>query len=219
MEPVTKSGTVEIEMDDILTIVTSDGQSFQVSATGFSNYSKTIQSLLEKTGDPNITLEEHMFPNPRPQDHVPQSVTIAKIVEWVNYHLANPDQVSEVVPNGDAKKLCEFDREFLNPGEAYLEQYYKPELDNLSAEEITEVMTRSIATCDYKKRNEIFALINAVNYLDMPELMKLAAWSWAYYWVKGKTPVELRHIYEITRYWDASEEEQVKKDGEWPTQQ
>jgi hypothetical protein len=226
MEPISKNtniidiestNTMDVDMEDVITITTSDGQSFQVLRSAISKYSKTIQSALDATGDTNIVLEEHMFPLPRPQDFVPQSVTITKILQWVNYHHQNPTVVSDVQPNGEIKKLCEFDREFLNPGEEYTNQYYKPELDNLSAEEITDVMTKSIATCDYKKRNELFALINAVNYLEMDELMKLAAFSWAYYWVKGKTPVELRHIFEITRYWTEEEERQVKEDNEWPS--
>jgi S-phase kinase-associated protein 1 len=63
-------------------------------------------------------------------------------------------------------------------------------------------------------QNTIIELILAANYLDIKSLLDITTKTIAYT-MKGKTPEEIRKMYNIEGEFTPAEEEEIKKDKEW----
>lgn len=63
-------------------------------------------------------------------------------------------------------------------------------------------------------QSTLFDLILAANYLDVKELLTLSCKTVANM-IKGKTPEEIRKLFNITKEFTPEEEEQVRKENEW----
>jgi S-phase kinase-associated protein 1 len=64
------------------------------------------------------------------------------------------------------------------------------------------------------EQSTLFDLILAANYLDVKDLLTLSCKTVANM-IKGKTPEEIRKLFNITKEFTPEEEEQVRKENEW----
>jgi S-phase kinase-associated protein 1 len=114
------------------------------------------------------------------------SEVLEKVVEWMIYHTEN-----ENVDEG---------------------QYFE-ENDGGKTAKIDEIY---LWDREYVKRNyaNIFDIIQAANYLDIKDLLKLACRRVAKM-LQGKTPEEIRIMFNIQNDLTPAEEEQIRKENDW----
>nr|QYA18501.1 F-box leucine-rich repeat protein [Clandestinovirus] len=63
-------------------------------------------------------------------------------------------------------------------------------------------------------KEDLFALINAANYLDMPGLLDVACGKVAVM-ITGKTPEEIRELFGIENDFTPEEEQEIRKRNDW----
>jgi len=63
-------------------------------------------------------------------------------------------------------------------------------------------------------RDSIFALVLAANYLDYKELLETTTQKIADM-IKGKTPEQIRELFQVESDFNESELEQVRKENQW----
>jgi S-phase kinase-associated protein 1 len=110
---------------------------------------------------------------------------LERVVEWMIYHTENENVDEEHFVQNDGGKTAKIDEIYLWDRE-------------------------------YVKRNyvNIFDIIQAANYLDIKDLLKLACRRVAKM-LQGKTPEEIRIMFSIQNDLTPAEEEQIRKENAW----
>jgi S-phase kinase-associated protein 1 len=70
------------------------------------------------------------------------------------------------------------------------------------------------AYCQAVDQETMFALILAANYLQIPSLLELTCQTVAS-WIKGRTPEEIRRVFNIKNDFTPEEEERVHRENAW----
>jgi S-phase kinase-associated protein 1 len=132
-------------------------------------------------------------------------VKVAKMSETIKNLIDDAGIESAIpLPNVSAKTLTKI----VEYCKYHAEQ---PKKDEKEGEE--EICSWDLDYCKVDQTT-LFDLILAANYLDIKELLSLTCKTVANM-IKGKTPEEIKKLFNITRDFTPEEEEQVRKENEW----
>lgn len=123
---------------------------------------------------------------------------------------AQPDDTPIPLPNvssKDLKKVIEFcDYFHINP----MKDIDKP----LRSSNMEECVTKWYSEFINLPKEEVFSLVMAANYLDNKQLLELCCAKVATF-IKGRTPEEIRSLFEIENDFSHEEEQRIREDNKW----
>ena len=173
--------------DGLVTLVSSDAHEFQVEEE-VATMSKTIESLIADVG----TKETIPLPNV-------SGKILAKVLEFMKFHVTSEKE----------RKKIEKEREKIEKSE----------------EKIQESITAAIARVETSMRSfdeefikvdqsTQFDLLLAANYLNIKSLLNLLCDVVAAK-IRGKSPEEIRTIFNIKNDFTPEEEAEVRRENQW----
>ena len=158
-----------MENSKIITLVSSDGEKFQVSEKA-ARRSQLIKGIIDDyPDDPEVPL------------HNVKSAILQRIISYLeNYRDTEPREIEKPLPSNN----------FNDCVDAWDFQFIDMEIE------------------------VIFEIIFAANYMDIKPLLELASSKIASI-IKGKSPEEIRRIFNIQNDFTPEEEAQIREENQW----
>ncbi|GLT64752.1 hypothetical protein SLA2020_372240 [Shorea laevis] len=117
-----------------------------------------------------------------------------------------------LLPIDDGIRLFNVTGKILSKVVEYCKQHVDADADKDKA--VDDELKASDAQFVKVDQNTLFGLFEAANYLDIPSLLGLAAWTVADM-IKGKTPEEIRKTFNIKNDFTPEEEKEIEKENQW----
>jgi len=158
-----------MENSKLITLVSSDGEKFQVSEKA-ARRSQLIKGIIEDyPDDPEVPL------------HNVKSPILQRIISYLeNYRDSEPREIEKPLPSNNFNDCID----------AWDFQFIDLEIE------------------------VIFEIIFAANYMDIKPLLELASSKIASI-IKGKSPEEIRRIFNIQNDFTPEEEAQIREENQW----
>lgn len=158
-----------MENSKIITLVSSDGEKFQVSEKA-ARRSQLIKGIIDDyPDDPEVPL------------HNVKSTILQRIITYLEYYKdSEPREIEKPLPSNN----------FNDCVDAWDYQFIDLEIEL------------------------IFEIIFAANYMDIKPLLELASSKIASI-IKGKSPEEIRKIFNIQNDFTPEEEAQIREENQW----
>ncbi len=158
-----------MESSKMITLVSSDGEKFQVSEKA-ARRSQLIKGIIDDyPDDPEVPL------------HNVKSAILQRIISYLEYYRDNePREIEKPLPSNN----------FNDCVDAWDFQFIDLEIE------------------------VIFEIIFASNYMDIKPLLELASSKIASV-IKGKSPEEIRRIFNIQNDFTPEEEAQIREENQW----